>query len=166
MCPSQVSDELLFRKCQRALELKTQNQQYIPLPEEKNTATFRGIWGHLGTYVPLSRQSERAAAPQNKGLKRPLCRLHTRRRWGRQPGETGWTRRLARIETHGSKGVAATEGLNFSPSRLPPNWMVRPSAAAPWSLKRLPKRAPEPLSHGICRSPRGCFRVHALHSTA
>ena len=165
-------------KCQRALEtknqklktqnskLKTQNQQNIPLPKEKNTATFGDIWGHLGTYVPLLLQNERAAAPQNKGLKRPRCQIRTRRKWGRQPGEPGWTRRVARIETFAPKGEVAKESLNFSPSRLPPNWMVRPSATAPWSSKRLPKRAPEPLSHAICRSPRGCYRVHALLSTA
>jgi len=52
-------------KCQRALE--TKNQQNIPLPKEKNTATFGDIWGLLGTYVPLSRRNDRTSVSLGKG---------------------------------------------------------------------------------------------------
>ena len=46
-------------------------------PKKKNSSTFGDIWGHLGTYVPLSRQNERASDPLHKGSGRPLCQIHT-----------------------------------------------------------------------------------------
>ena len=55
LCQSQESDELYFRQMStstRNSKLKTQNSKPTrhPLPKEKNTATFRDIWGHLGTF--------------------------------------------------------------------------------------------------------------------
>ena len=129
----------------------------------RHLGTFGDIWGlmshfHAKTRGPRPRKTK---ASNDRYVKFTYAENGA----DNQENQDG-RRRVARIETLAPKGEAAKEGLSFSPSRLPPNWMVRPSAAAPWSSKRLRKRAPEPLSHAICRSPRGCYRVHALLSTA
>ena len=71
-CPTQESNEPSFRQMSTGTgtknsKHKTQNHQYIPLSKEKNTATFGDIWGHLGTYVPLSRRNDRTSVSLGKG---------------------------------------------------------------------------------------------------
>ncbi len=49
-----------------------------PLPRKNYSGTFGDIWGHLGTYVPLSSQNERNSIPTDSGLGRLLfLDLHT-----------------------------------------------------------------------------------------
>ena len=50
----------------------------LPLPRKKYRVTFGDIWGHLGTYVPLSHQNERNTIPIDSGSGPSPSRICTR----------------------------------------------------------------------------------------